>query len=727
MKQHQISFLLLCLMIYQGAEAQFSAPQEVLGNGGGELSSSSFKTLVTAGQSTVGAVSNSSFDNGMGYWSFIAMERSGTTPSKINIPSDYATIQAGINAASNGDTVLVQAGTYIENINYNGKDIVVMSADGASNTIIDGNENGSVVTFESGESSKAVLKGFTIRNGYLNPDAPEGKGGDDPSRRNGAGIYCVDSSPKILLNLIIENATLGYGGGIWCAKGSPYIGSNVILNNSSRYAAGGIGCGRLCFPAIVNNLITNNSVTAGEGGGIYVGGEGDTASGLNITITNNTITSNSVPSRHGGGGIYVTWNNSPGIIVVNSIIRDNAPNQIDDRSGLGNYTYSDIQGGRDGNGNIDADPLFVDAVNNDYNLTNQSPCIGAGTSTSAPATDIDGNPRPNPVGSNPDMGAYENARSSPSLPATPAISLSATSLIFSNVQIGSSDQQTLIVSNTGNTALNVTDIFVSGTDAGLFSVSPTSFSVESGQSEAVTVTFSPTSTGNKSASLLISHNAAGSPTSVSLKLVGTDGDLQATYVIQAMANHIGLQDTVRIRVTDPDLNGDNAQKEVASVKVENTVSNEIENLTLEETEAQSGVFHGRIATVHGTAGTDDDGILVIAPWDTVLVQYNDELTTIGSSNTLKKQVFVINQFGDTSSNGDIRAFDAHFILEIAVGEHAASFRDSLVADVSGNNSIRAFDASLILQYIVGKLSRFPVQVDTTFESSVDWKNHPFLD
>jgi len=93
----------------------------------------------------------------------------------LNVPEDYASIQVGINATTNGDTVLVEPGTYMENINYNGKNIVVgslflITSDTSyiSQTVIDGNQNGSVVTFENWEDSTAVLTGFTITNGYSN-------------------------------------------------------------------------------------------------------------------------------------------------------------------------------------------------------------------------------------------------------------------------------------------------------------------------------------------------------------------------------------------------------------------------------------------------------------------------------------------------------------------------------------------------------------------------------
>lgn len=97
----------------------------------------------------------------------------------IHVPADQPTVQAGINAASSGDTVLVVPGTYKENINFNGKAITLKSSSGAKVTTINAGGVAPVVTFSSNETSTSVIEGFTIQDG------------------TGSGIYVSSASPTI--------------------------------------------------------------------------------------------------------------------------------------------------------------------------------------------------------------------------------------------------------------------------------------------------------------------------------------------------------------------------------------------------------------------------------------------------------------------------------------------------------------------------------------------------
>lgn len=142
----------------------------------------------------------------------------------IQIPGDEPTIQSGINAAANGDVVQVSSGTYVENINFDGKAIKVTSTNGAAVTIIDGGAAGPVVTFSSGENAQSILSGFTITNGNS-----YAAGIDE-----GGGIAIRNSSPAILGNIISDNFACGGGGGISVTSGSPEIESNTISNNGQR-------------------------------------------------------------------------------------------------------------------------------------------------------------------------------------------------------------------------------------------------------------------------------------------------------------------------------------------------------------------------------------------------------------------------------------------------------------------------------------------------------------
>jgi hypothetical protein len=336
------------------------------------------------------------------------------------VPSQYPTIQAGIDASSNGDTVLVSPGSYVENIDFHGKRITVKSEQGAESTTIDGNHLESVVTFESGEDENSILEGFTVTNGL--------GGGSYPNYRGG-GINCTNSSsPTITNNILTGNSSPTGGGAIACTDYSDaIITNNTITGNTANNGAGIYGTD--CFLTITNNTITENSAGSFGGGvyGYYVGAtvsnniiKGNTAlykgGGMAVLeashtpypiwqIHNNIIADNW--GRSAGGGISIQCSFPPpghnimcntitgnranlgGAIalflsaypvITNSILWDNSAPEIYVSTGGGNATvnYSDVMGGWAGTGNINDDPLFAYPEQNDYRLLWGSPCIDSG-------------------------------------------------------------------------------------------------------------------------------------------------------------------------------------------------------------------------------------------------------------------------------------------------------------------------------------------------------------
>ena len=231
----------------------------------------------------------------------------------INVPGDQPTIQDGINVAVDSDTVLVQPGTYIENINYNGKNITVASlflttqdTIYISPTIIDGNQDGSVVVFNGGEDSTAVLCGFTITNGLASGNWPACCGG---------GIYCFDNSSPKLERLTISGNSATYGGGISCSFSSPSLINLTISNNSANYSGGGIHCRNNSSPSLINITITGNNDSLDLNLPVYGGGGIYCRSNSNPCLSNVTISGNTTDCL--GGGIYCL-NSSPSLMNVTS-------------------------------------------------------------------------------------------------------------------------------------------------------------------------------------------------------------------------------------------------------------------------------------------------------------------------------------------------------------------------------------------------------------------------
>ncbi|NQU04962.1 MAG: hypothetical protein HQ568_02635, partial [Calditrichaeota bacterium] len=340
----------------------------------------------------------------------------------INVPEDIETIQEAIHESEDGDTVLVQPGEYVENINFEGKAITVTSLILTTgneayidSTIIDGNERDCVVSFEDQEDTTSILQGFTIRNGQ---------------QSYGGGIDCQGTSPMLIDLHITGNIAGNLGGGVYCnLEGSPQI-RRVIIEENEAINGGGL-CANVSNVSLRDVIIRRNIAGFG-GGGIYLmegsitldyvvifenqAGEGNGGGIENIyteelILRNVTITRNS--AEHGGGIAHGT---EAGLnaTLINCIVFNNSNEEIiiggwdSDNPNIINIAYSDIEGGEDGiaieedfgevewgDGNIDEDPLFVDPDENDYYLTNDSPCINTGDPDSPE----------DPDGSRADMGA----------------------------------------------------------------------------------------------------------------------------------------------------------------------------------------------------------------------------------------------------------------------------------------------------------------------------------
>lgn len=309
-----------------------------------------------------------------------------------NVPANYSTIQSAINSSSNGDTILVEPGTYFENINFRGKKIVLTSRFYISNdlsyilnTVINGStpanqDSASTVIIGNGCDSTAVLQGFKITGGTGTKWFDEHGAG---TYREGGGILIYYANPVIRFNIIVNNDASNSsgingagGGGIRAGDGKPQFYNNIIMNNTAKYGAGIV----LNYTSAIlkNNIICANSMSSTFHGGAGIWANNKLGTGSNI-IENNTVINNF--ASVGTGGILAYY--SSNLILKNNIVWGNSsPGSLQILTyggGAVNAAYNNIQGGYSGTGNINLHPAFADS---NYILSNSSPCIDAGDTSS---------------------------------------------------------------------------------------------------------------------------------------------------------------------------------------------------------------------------------------------------------------------------------------------------------------------------------------------------------
>lgn len=345
---------------------------------------------------------------------YVVPSGSGNGSSWLNASGDIA---AMISASTTGDEVWIKKGTYTPAVTlsmkngvaiyggFAGTETLLSERNFATNPTIISGQGNKLVFSNSGLDATAVLDGCTISNGY---------GG---SATEGGGMY-NSTSQVTIRNCVFANNKASYGGGMMNSNSNPTISNCVFAGNQSLTNSGGAMYNYNSSPNISNSVFTGNS--SGAHGGAMMNTSSYSPRPASPTITNCVFTGNTAADN--GGAMYNYSYSYP--TITNSIIYSNTARLT---ANIFNYggatpiiTYSDIQGGYAGTGNLDTDPLFVNATtpagsdgmwmtaDDGFALIPcASPVINMGTTpTPNLPTDILGNARVEAY----DMGAYESSR-----------------------------------------------------------------------------------------------------------------------------------------------------------------------------------------------------------------------------------------------------------------------------------------------------------------------------
>ncbi|MFH1011815.1 MAG: right-handed parallel beta-helix repeat-containing protein [bacterium] len=279
----------------------------------------------------------------------------------------------------------------------------------------------------SGNSSAQYGGGGVLCYDYSSPLFSNCTVSGNSAAYNGGGVCCYYYSSPSLTNCTLSgNSASDCGGGVFCYYSSPSLTNCAVSGNSASYAGGGVYCNYSSL-SLTNCTVSTNSATH-YGGGMC-------CFYSSPSLTNCTVSGNS--ATYYSGGMYCYYS-SP--TIKSTVIAFSTGSGIHFESSAGSQVgYCDLFGNSGGNfqfinndpshgppgigqltttnangdpcdvyRNIFLDPLFVNRPAGDFHLTDLSHCIGAGNPTSPPPTDFEGDPRPNPAGTNPDIGIDEH-------------------------------------------------------------------------------------------------------------------------------------------------------------------------------------------------------------------------------------------------------------------------------------------------------------------------------
>ena len=258
-----------------------------------------------------------------------------------NVPSQYATIQQAIDASNNGDTILLEPGTYfVNNLTFFNKTVHLISSGNQNNTFIDGNNSNRLLTVSNDELCEQLIKGITFRNGH--------------ALNNSGYVVAIQTGRTRFKSCNFQNCGGNTGNTLFRGSGiSTSTFEDCIVRNNSAENYAGLG-----YATVIRCVVYSNS------------GWNNTSPIVSCNVLNSTVYGN-------GGGANNPWTTG-GIswsTVKNSIVWGNGgAGQIYNCSSV---TYSVISGGYPGAGNLSSNPLFVNPSATNFNLTSNSPAINS--------------------------------------------------------------------------------------------------------------------------------------------------------------------------------------------------------------------------------------------------------------------------------------------------------------------------------------------------------------